>query len=329
MNRVAIVFTLTLAALCMCARVAHADMPPDLTNTRLIKINLFRQLTTAPQLCIVGSSRAERMSPEVITTMTGLPAFNFAVRSGGPADVYALLSLTTEMDSRPREFIWMLDLEVMRRTTLCQELSETSALLKYLPRWVARAAVKPPDQKKASAPARTGSTALRDYVDGRQWQWSDSGTLLTPYSWDWGDGKVDPRQWDWTRRFYIDFHDSWRGITHLNSWLLSRTLIRLNALGTRPVIVLTPYHPGTLAALKKVGWARHHRELLSLLARLRSRGVRFDLVNLSARPRLIPGWRTGYSDGVHARGEYSDRILRYVVAHSRLSRLQAPGTHSH
>lgn len=329
-RRGVIAVALALASLAPVAPSANADMPPDLVNTREIKIALFRQLAVPPAVHIVGSSRAERMDAGVVTAMTGLPAFNFAVHSGCPHDAWAFLWLAQEMGRPPREVIWFLDLEVMRRTELCAELKMTPGLLAYIPDWI----VRPRRPKPASAPtpaaARYAASAVTPvrtkrpdpaYLDGHGWWWSDTGTLLSPYEWDYGNGKVDRRRWDWTTRFYEAFHRGWRGITPPNRWLITNQLRRLNELGVRPVIVVTPYHPGTLAALKRVGWARHHAELLTLLSSLRSAGARFDLVDLSVSPRLIKGWQLGYSDGVHARNPYADRILRAAIARSHLSRL--------
>ena len=148
---------------------------------------------------------------------------------------------------------------------------------------------------------------------------------MSPYPW--GDdvaGRVDQRTWDWTTRYYIGFHRGWHGIRPPDKWLLEHQLTRLNELGVKPVLVLDPYHPDTLAALKLHHWTQHHQELRTLLSSLRSRGVRFELIDLSGSPRLVSGWRTGYVDGIHARSWYADRILRYVISKSHLSLLKPP-----
>ena len=57
---------------------------------RSYKADLLEKLGTAPQLVVLGGSRAQRFDPFAIESLTGLSAFNFAVHNCRSTDAYAI-----------------------------------------------------------------------------------------------------------------------------------------------------------------------------------------------------------------------------------------------
>ena len=100
----------------------------------------------------------------------------------------------------------------------------------------------------------------------------------------------------------------------LEEQYVEKTLGLMNALGATPVIVLSPYQPQLLAALRPLGWATRHRQVLQFLTSLqpRYRFVLLDMTSIAA----FHGSPADFYDGVHMRLRDMHRFLRTVVAES-------------
>ena len=65
----------------------------DIASDRMQKTDLIQQLTSPPEVIILGGSRALRFDPAYLQERTGLSGFNAAVTGARPEDAWALVSL--------------------------------------------------------------------------------------------------------------------------------------------------------------------------------------------------------------------------------------------
>ncbi|PYQ49483.1 MAG: hypothetical protein DMF59_13490 [Acidobacteria bacterium] len=71
-------------------------VPPAVWDAREIKTRMLGEAQPKPRVLILGSSRAMKIDPAVVTRITGLPTFNVSVESAMTEDDYALLRYAVE-----------------------------------------------------------------------------------------------------------------------------------------------------------------------------------------------------------------------------------------
>ena len=91
-----------------------------------------------------------------------------------------------------------------------------------------------------------------------------------------------------------------------------RALELMNSQGSAPVIVLMPVQPSVLAAIKPLGWQRHHAAVLKYLASLRG-SYRFELFDFSELSS-VGGDPRGYFDGAHMTAANTRKVIDAVLA---------------
>jgi hypothetical protein len=114
-----------------------------IVSDRSTKACLAERLAVAPRMLVLGSSRAMKVEPTYVASLTGRPTFNAAVSSASPQDAWAFVNLLHDRFGGGRqEVIWLVDVEAFRPKAVDPGLLQTPALSRYFSmssRWQAQA----------------------------------------------------------------------------------------------------------------------------------------------------------------------------------------------
>lgn len=268
---------------------------------RTYKCDLVDRLVAAPELVVLGGSRAQRFEPSLITKLTGLSAFNFALQNCRPQDAYAVSRYLFSLAPTAR----IRCLFAVQSTTF-GDLPMNAGLLydKRLSRWF-------PDALIARQKAAAGKPKVRDVLSCNRF--SSRGCLLTnPYDEREDCGVSLSSVLD----SYIDSmlpraaEDPDNGGEQAGRYFC-KLLQLYNEHGVKPAIVIMPYHPRALVAFRAVGWQRKLDRLKSYLHALQRR-YDFHLLNYTEIGSFggEAGW---FYDGAHIKAENARLILRQAV----------------
>jgi hypothetical protein len=313
-------------------------LPTAIWSDRTVKVGLIGDLKTPPQLIVLGSSRAMKIQPRFLQRKTGLPGFNAAVSAGGPADAWAFVNLLHDrFPDAPPHYLWLFDVEALHPTTLDPALTRQPQLAPYFSAstrqeaniqgltWLfswdtfwtswrslrAHLSHKDQTQNKPQATRTTAAgkprTVAQFAPDGfRRWDFHDA--LLAK-------GHTLVHELPGTIR---DYSHTYRALyPHLDptaEQYVEKTLALMNSLGATPVIVLSPYQPQVLAALRPLGWDTRHRQVLQFFQSMKAR-YRFVLLDMT-QLASFHGSPTDFYDGVHMRLGNMHRFLTTVLAQS-------------
>ena len=311
-------------------------VPTAIWSDRTTKVSLIDALKTPPQLIVLGSSRAMKIQPGYLQRLTGLPGFNAAVSAGVPADAWAFVNLLHDHfpDTHPR-YLWLFDVEELHPSPLDPALTDQPQLARFFSSSARQeASLRSVTWLFSWDTFWTSVRSLRAYFTHEERAETDTGTLQTTRT----KPSLSEFAPDGFRRF--DFHDSLlarghtlakelpgtiRDYTHtynamyphldpLEEQYVEKTLGLMNQLGATPVIVLSPYQPQLLAALRPLGWNTRHRQVLQFLQSLHAR-YRFVLLDMT-HIATFHGSPSNFYDGVHMRLRNVHRLLRTAVAES-------------
>jgi len=276
--------------------------------TRHLKLALVRNAPTAPQLVVYGGSRAEKAQPAFLESLTGIPGFNASVMSCRPSDVLAIASYLHDRAPRLRQFpVWILSMETFRDNGFFQgELLSMPELLAELPADLL-AGITPVDAVPYSLPPDLTCS------DGTVWA-ADGYLRVSRYEVMLREGISREKLTATRLKIYVDSYHDWGALSPRATQVVEMTIACMNSWRWKPVIVLPPYHPYVLAAIRPLGWDTRHRELLAYLAELQSR-YNFVVVDLSDI-RSFGGSTSGFYDGVHGGAYLMRQVLGAVVERS-------------
>jgi hypothetical protein len=294
MKRLALVLALLVAFGTGTALAVHNPNPPSCTDTgdRLTKLELMDQLTKAPHILILGSSRARVAMPATVEKLTGGTAFNAGVHAGGSADEYVFTRLLAQRfpHAKPAYLIFV-DVSIAG-DAVNPELADEPLARPFLG---AAASSKTTTCVPNGWYTADGGLAYPSALDKAQREQRVANALPGVIAGVRAESKkpqhIDPSSTTWFRKL-LGF---------------------VNAQGARPVIVLNPIYPAVLAARKKYGFPEL-KAAKTYIAWLRKR-YRFVLVN----GENIHKWGGSASDFTnidHIDRTNMDRLLRYVVHHS-------------
>jgi hypothetical protein len=302
-------------------------------SDRPIKACLEQRLPQAPNLVILGSSRAEKVQPTYLGRRTHLTGFNAAVSSATPDDAWAFANLLHDRAAgKTQRVVWFLDIESMRAHPIDPGLLDTPSLAQYLTRSAALHA-----RLRSIWSFASWSTALDSWksIDATVFRSARPVSSKTCTIHTNGVTEYAP---DGYRRF--DFHDVAvrRGLPFARSLAITldeyrtiyggdtrlspaeearfeQTVTAMNSWNTRPIIVLTPVHPAFARALGPLGWTLRHRQLVQYLRSLQPR-LQFDLLDAS-NIRTFGGTPRDFYDGVHMKVANVHRLLDWIIRHAR------------
>lgn len=294
-------------AVAPCASPALAVQAPAPREwTRDLKIRLLEALPAPPQVVVLGSSRAMRLNPDHVRRLGGRTAFNCSVSSGGIPDAWAFLHLIRDRfpDHVPT-YLWLVDLEQFRRASAHPYTLAEPRLARYLAEYVPAAPA--PGSSAGVVRHRTvdlGDRAIFDAEGFCRWNrydhWRRRGRTL----------KAGVRYS--IRKFDAIYPGGFPSLRRLPKTLMRDSIRLLNEWGSRPVIVLTPYHPKLLKHISPRGHARRHAAVRRFVAALRRDGLRFRFFDFT-RVAAFGGAPTAFYDGTHGDVRLMRRLTREVV----------------
>lgn len=273
-------------------------------SDRGIKTALIMRLEKAPDVVIVGGSRALRFQPGFITRLTGLTAFNAAVPHATPQDEWCFVNLFHQRFPRARfALLWVIHCDEFDEYTPGATLLEDPFLSRFLPGAFVRAQL---DHLGPAAHAALVQGALHPSVIAPDGYTVSDGISVMAAQRSFRQG-VDAWIGE-TLRFYRTTPPR---IDAAPAHYFTMTLRLMNDLGVQPTIVLAPLQPRYRAAIYHHGWEARQRLVLAYLRRLRRRyGFRvLDFSRLSS----IGGSPTGFYDAVHMRPATTRLVVRAVV----------------
>lgn len=305
--------------------------------TRANKIRLLEGLGKAPELLIFGSSRAMRADPAYVRRLTGLRGFNCAVSSGTPAEAWAFMHLTRDLyPGTTQRYIWLLDMEQLRRSLLQPKLRTVPRLMEYLPeKYQKRAAfgrstaaagagtaLLDEDDPAVAAPgpvlrSPAGANAARARSYGYRMVYRKDGFLIWGIRDYYASQGYSLRQCLVSSIYYFRFiyPKGFRAIRGTPAWFVREGIRKMNEWGVRPVIVLTPYHPELRDVIGGRGWKQRHAEVRRFFRHLAGT-LDFKLLDFTSLPSFR-GWPNGFYDGIHPKPKLTDRMLKQVWRRSR------------
>ncbi len=271
------------------ARAALSDRP--------IKVCLAERLPHAPKLVVLGSSRAEKVEPSFVRSLTGLSTFNASVSGGTPDDTWAYANFLHTLPGAPAQrVLWFLDVESLERSKPNPGLLATPQLAPYL---LFPPQVAPPGSRRCSVRTSAGTT------------YSARGFRAH----DFHDAAVERhvsqrRSLALSITHYRTSYQRYPELAPVAEHRFEETVSLINSWGVTPVIVLTPVHPlfeQQLAA----PWTRMHQKVLNYIASLRH-SLKIDFIDASSIA-TFGGTRRAFYDGVHMKVANVRRLVRYVI----------------
>jgi hypothetical protein len=268
---------------------------------RSYKADLLEKLGTAPQLVVLGGSRAQRFDPSVIESLTGLSAFNFAVHNCRSADAYAISKYLFARSPDTKLHC----LYAIQATTLVDAPMDQALLYDgRFSQWFSKELLA--GQKRARGAPVSGHVPSADV-------YSPQGCILC-------NGYDRHRErgvtLDKSLRTYltrmVPRAASTSSAGESLSRLYFRKLLRLyNSRGVIPVLVIMPYHPEALSAFLAVGWQKKADSLKDYLLMLQ-RHYAFRVLDYTDISSFggQPQW---FYDGSHITKENAGLVLQQAV----------------
>jgi hypothetical protein len=268
---------------------------------RSYKADLLQKLGTAPELVVLGGSRAQRFDPAVIETLTGLSAFNFAVHNCRTADAYAISKyLFARSPGTKLRCFYAIQATALVDAPMDQALLYDGRFSQWFPKELIAS------QKEAQGAPVRGHVPTADVYsprgcivhngyDRHQERGVTLDKALQSYL-----ARMVPRA----------ASTSSAGETQSRGYL--RRLLRLyNDHGVTPVLVIMPYHPEALSAFLAVGWQTKVDSLKDYLSKLQRRYTFcvLDYTDISS----FGGQPQWFYDGAHLTKENASLVLQQAV----------------
>jgi hypothetical protein len=269
---------------------------------RSYKADLLERLKKAPELVVLGGSRAQRFAPSTIARLSGLSAFNFAVHNCRTYDAYAISRYLIARSPTTRlRCIFALQATTLVDTPMDQALLYDRRFSQWFPTALTRrqkSAQGTPQRRHVPSADVYSSRGLiiSNGYDRRLAEGVSLDTSLSAYI-----ASVTPRA-----------ASSYSAGSGLSRFYLRKLLKLYNDRGVTPLLVLMPYHPSALKAFREVGWQHKLDAAKAYLARLHRRyGFRvLDYTSI----RSFGGKAKWFYDGAHVTKQNADRILAKAVA---------------
>jgi hypothetical protein len=310
-------------------QVAHFRVPSSFSD-RTIKVDLAERLTAAPQIIILGSSRAKLILPSQLLRETGHSGFNAAVNGiGGLPSAWAFVNYFHQRfpKARPR-YLWFVDVETFQNMGIGGRLGGEPRLARYIPELLdptQLAAAKLQialDKARADMAAFTGLPASSFY----QTRPALTAAQIREFSFYSADGGKGPR---WIKtgnarllafqtglaqtvsRCETIYRDKYPSLLPQSQEYFAKMLAALTSWGTSPVLVLTPVHPDLLAAIRPLGFDDRRQEAI---AYIRSFAASYgftllDMTDISS----FGGSPDHFYDGVHMDPVNNARLLDAII----------------
>jgi lysophospholipase L1-like esterase len=295
--------------------------PIKTMSDREIKADLVARLDKAPQIVILGSSRAMKLDPRFVQEHLGRRAFNASVSGAKTPDAWAFVNLIHDRFPKAHpDFIWLLDVNDFASARISPGLRSSPWLRRYFSADVRYRSLLEDSQLqfswntlRTSIETARNTASERTIVARARRRWAADGWLK--------DGPVQIQNAKHPKLPYVENHiriylrryygTRYRGLDPEAKRYFARTLALFASWGGRGLIVLPPTEPRMLAALRSHGWEDRQRELIAYLTTLERRYA-FTLVDMSTVDRY-GGSGVDFSDGVHLRTAGMERMMNKVL----------------
>ena len=305
----AAVLTIAFAALLaphVAAAAARTHDPLYVPTDRAVKLRLIKRLPQAPQILILGGSRASRFEPSYFEGLTGLRGFNLALQNGRPEDAWAFVNFVHQrFPGAPLRVVWFVHVEAFRKQGLSPGIVQDKSLSRWFPDSLIASQRKKLPTSAAQVPKGRDLALTRFGADGV--------TLRNRYDIAEADGRTLSRAIDYSIRTAKTRYATSTPTLHSRSQLyFEQTVALLNEMGTTQAVVLMPLHPRLLAAVRPAGWQKRHDAVISYLTGLQER-YGFGLLDCSELSSFA-GDRRQFYDGFHIKRPNARALAAYVVA---------------
>ena len=269
-----------------------------------IKTDLIRRLKAAPDVLVVGGSRALRFEPSYVHRLTGLSAFNAAVPHATPQDEWCLVNLVHSRFPRAHfGLLWVIHCDEFDEFSPGAALLEDPFLSRFLPQSSVEATI---DRLGAAANATLALGARHPSVIA-----PDGFTVSDSISAAAARGSLRGRVNAWIRSTLSFYRRTPARIDPQPAHYFTMTLALMNRLGARPTVVLAPLQPWYLTSIYGRGWEARHRLVLAYLHGLQ-RTYRFNILDFS-RVASIGASPYGFYDAVHLRPQTTRLVVKAAL----------------
>jgi len=269
---------------------------------RSFKLDLIDELPAPPQLVIIGGSRATRFEPNLIQHLTGLSAMNCAVSNCRPEDAWAYTNyLFSRAPQVKLHCFWCLQVSALADTTFAAGLVYDKRLSRSFPADLVA------QQAKLLGNVRIKDLLMCNHFTAR-------GRLVwCLYDKQRAEGVTLDQSLD----HWIAVHVPQQPLTdpvpqtRARSYL-EATLALYNKHGVEPCLVIMPFQPRALAALRAVeGWQTRLDEFKAYLQSLQSTYdfQLLDYTDISA----FGGHPQDFYDGAHITLANARLLLRTAI----------------
>jgi hypothetical protein len=268
--------------------------PPSCTDNgdRFTKLQLMEQLSQAPDVLVLGSSRARPAMPPTLASLTGGTAFNAGVYGGGTPDEYVFTRvLAQRFPTAHPAYLIFVDVQI--------------AGDKVNPEMADEPLAKPFIGASASSKQSTCVNSHQYTADGGLTASVPSKAQRAKKVAAGLPGALAGLKADGKKTYHID---------PAKTTYFQKLLTFANNQGATPVIVLNPIYPKVLAARKKYGFPELKAANV-YLAWLHQQGFKFIALNCEDI-RTWGGLASDFSSIDHIDRYNMNRLLTYVVAHS-------------
>ena len=299
-------------------------LPPYSWNLRQAKVDRLLTAPAAPEVLLLGSSRAFSLRPGRIEERCGLTAYNASVPSGRLIDYLALLNATlTRPDAeRIRYVIVQLDLGTFwDDVDVPFELRATPALFRFaasVPHVPVTATVEESLRVLSLSQVLDSVKSVRQHLARRPPTLSADRDGVVHFASR--EAAIDVGQYDlkaaiaeeipYEEQLFREGHQ----VSPLQVRRFQEIAARVHANGGRLIVWLSPSHPALIDALRPLGWERQRHTVLSILDNLQQTGA-FDVHDLTTVDRF-GGEASEFLNATHVTTSGGDRILDVLVAGS-------------
>ena len=290
----------------MTGAATAAHDPLYVPTDRAVKMRLLKRLPRAPQLLVLGGSRATRFEPAYFEELTGLRGFNLAFQNGRPEDAWAFVNFVHQRFPGTRlRVVWFLHVEAFRKQGLSPGILQDESLSRWFPPALIASERKKLPQSPAEVPKARDLALTRFAPDGV--------VLRNRYDIAEERGRPLSRSIDWSIETALERYATTEAALNPRSQrYFERTLRLLSEMGTTQAVVLMPLHPRLLAAVRAAGWQARHDEVMTYLTGLQGR-YGFGLLDCSDLA-TFGGDPDEFYDGFHIKRANARKLTRSVVA---------------
>jgi hypothetical protein len=288
----ALVLLLAVSGTALAVGLKNPNPPSCIDHgDRFTKLTLLNELPQAPNVLVLGSSRARPAMPKTVQSLTGGTAFNAGVHGGNVPDEYVFTRLLAQrFPAAHPAYLIFADVGIAN-DAVSSELADEPLARPFL---------------GVNASSKTSTCVNNHYytADGGLIAGVPSKAQRAAKVAAGLPGALTGLKADGKKTYHID---------PAKTQYFQKLLSFANSQGATPVVVLNPIYPKVLAARKKYGFP----ELTAANTYLAWLHARYQFISLNGEDiRTWGGTASDFGSIDHIDRYNMDRLLKWVVAHS-------------